>query len=124
VTNRERAAHQRRCDQIQLLREEFPVQWFVNDARVDLGFLPSFMSEADPLPAAKQIDRAYQHGGGWKPFQGFTFNPETKALSYPGDPDQFPVALSHLRDQTLYFYPHAWLLILEADGTWEVARVD
>ena len=67
------------------------MQWFVNSPRVDLGFLPSFLSEADPRPAAEQIHANYTHGGGWNPrLHGQSFDPVTLALTYPGDPPLYP----------------------------------
>ena len=99
------------------------MQWFVTPG-VDLGFLPSFLSEANPLPAAKQIDQNYQHGGGWNPQSGFTLHRETLALSYPGDPPMRPLAAAKLRDQMIYFYDYSYVMVLEKDGTFECARVD
>lgn len=91
---------------------------------VDLGYIPEFLSELSPEKAAKQIDRGYRHGGGWVPFEGHVFNPLSKALSFPGDPVMFPIAVGHLRDETIYVYPSDWVLILQTDGTYEVARID
>ena len=89
-----------------------------------LGFLPGFISEDNPKPAREQIDDNYRHGGGWNAFRGHTFNPETYAISYPGDPPLRPLARTRLRDEVIYFYPYAWVLILQADGSYEIARVD
>lgn len=33
-----------------------------------LGFIPQFLSDFDPRPAAEQFDEAYAHGGGWHSF--------------------------------------------------------
>ena len=99
------------------------MQWFVTPG-ADLGFLPSFLSEKDPRPAAEQIHAHYGHGGGWNPQSGFTLHRETLALSYPGDPAMRPLAASKLRDQMIYFYDYSYVLILEKDGKFEVARVD
>jgi hypothetical protein len=89
----------------------------------DLGLLPDFLSDRDPRPAAAQIDQNYAHGGGWRPQQGFTLLP-SKTLTYPGDPPLQPVAMTRLRDETLLFYPHAILAIVQPDGAFEVCRVD
>ena len=99
------------------------MQWFVTPG-ADLGFLPSFLSEKDPRPAAEQIHANYTHGGGWNPQSGFIFRPETLMLLYPGDPPMLPRAASKLRDQMIYFYDYSYVLILEPDGKWECARVD
>jgi hypothetical protein len=92
-----------------------------------LGFLPGFLSEADPDPAAKQIDKHYQHGGGWRGAGGasqWQFNPHTFALKYPGDPAMMPLAFSELRSEKIFFYDYAFVLILQPDGAFEISRVD
>lgn len=89
-----------------------------------LGFLPSFFNEDDPRSAKEQLDTNYAHGGGWRKFDGFTMSRDKTALHYPGDPPFMLIAVSHLRDETLLFYDHEWLVIMQPDGTWEAARVD
>jgi hypothetical protein len=89
-----------------------------------LGFIPQFLSPADPRPAAEQLDANYQHGGGWRPMTGWTFDPLTNRLSYPGDPPLTPAAVGYLRDEVILVYPHAWVLILQKDGSFEVSRMD
>jgi hypothetical protein len=49
-----------------------------------LGYLPSFLSESDPRPAAAQIDENYAHGGGFSPFSGFIMVGDN--IVYPGSP--------------------------------------
>jgi hypothetical protein len=89
-----------------------------------LGFIPSFLSEADERPAKQQIDANYRHGGGWRPASGFTLDTKTMNLNYPEDPPYRPLAMSTLRDEVLVFYDCAFLMILQKDGTFEVARID
>lgn len=88
------------------------------------GYLPGFLSEEDPRPAREQIDANYQHGGGWRPYRGFTMDPQTYVLSAPDDPDLAPIAYSRLRSETLYLYPYEWLAIVQPDGSFEVSRVN
>jgi hypothetical protein len=88
-----------------------------------LGFLPMFMSEDDPRPAREQIDAAYQHGGGWNPFKGFELL-ENGDLKYPGDPPTKRLAVTVLHQEEVSFYEHAWVVIKQPDGSWEVARID
>jgi hypothetical protein len=88
-----------------------------------LGFLPSFFSESNPEPAAKQVDRNYSHGGGWQPFNGFKMN-EAGELVYPGDPPMRLLYEARLRDEVLRFYDGQWLAIMQPDGSFEVSRVD
>jgi hypothetical protein len=89
-----------------------------------LGYLPGFLDELDPRPARQQIDQNYQHGGGWQPLDGWVMNPRTRRIKFPGDPPLAPLAAARLHDEMLYFYDHAWLLVLQPDGSYEVARVD
>lgn len=89
-----------------------------------LGIIPEFLSESDPRPAREQIHEAYAHGGGWHDFKGFSMNPNTYAIKYPGDPAYQPAAIGNLRDEIIVVYPHAWVAIIQADGTYSIARID
>lgn len=89
-----------------------------------LGFLPHWLSTDNPWPAKDQIDRNYGHGGGWQSFTGFKLNKETLELSYPGDPAMKPLAKTKLRDETVIFYPHSWVGILNDNGSFDIARID
>jgi hypothetical protein len=94
------------------------------DATFDsLGYVPDFLSLGNPQPAREQIDGNYRHGGGWEPLPNWTLQPDGK-LKYPGDPPLSPLAETKLRDETIRFYNHSWVAIVQADGTYEVARVD
>jgi hypothetical protein len=96
--------------------------WALIQPDTDLGFLPSFLSESDSRPAAEQIDAAYQHGGGWQAFDGFTR--VGHQLQYPGDPPLKPVAMTMLRDEKIFVYPYSWVMILQPDESFVVARID
>ncbi len=87
-----------------------------------LGYIPRFLVSDDPRPARVQFDQSYL--GGWHKMKGFTLNHETMALKYPGDPSLFPLAVAELRHEKIYVYPHAWVLILQPDDSFEVARLD
>src|SRR4051812_24640092 len=102
------------------------MKWFLLTAHAqpeDLGFIPDFLSEADPRSAKEQIHANYQHGGGWRSFPGFVLN-KKKFITYPGDPPQHPFAMTALRDETILVYPASWVLILQQDGTYDAARLD
>lgn len=86
-----------------------------------LGYIPEFLSEDDPRPAREQIDAHYISG--WTPFEGFVLLKD-QVLKYPGDPALKPVARTSLRDEQILLYPGEWLLIVQPDGQWEVARID
>lgn len=86
-----------------------------------LGYIPDFLSESDPRSAKEQIEVNYI--GGWSHMPGFTMN-ENGNLNYPGDPPMLLLAETKLRDKTIRFYQHAWLAIIQPDGSFEVSRVD
>ena len=88
-----------------------------------VGFIPSFLNENDPRPAREQFNDNYQHGGGWRPFNGFTLN-DGMELHYPDDPPQKPLAMIKFRNELIFIYESAWVLILQQDGTYEISRMD
>lgn len=88
-----------------------------------LGFIPEFLSEFDPRPAAEQFNTNYAHGGGWHPLSGWKMNADG-SIKYPGDPALAPIASAKLRDEEIFVYPHAWVGIRQPNGDYEVARLD
>jgi hypothetical protein len=99
------------------------MQWTKTHPSIDLGFLPGFLSEDDPRPAVEQIDAAYQHGGGWQPFHGFRVV-DGCCLQYPSDPVLKPLAWTQLRDERVMVYRHHWVMVMQPDRSYEIARVD
>lgn len=99
-------------------------EFLANASYDDLGLIPYFLDPQNPDNAAVQFNRAYRHGGGWKPFHGFKLQSANMTLSYPGDPPMKPFAVTQLRDEKVYVYPHAWVLVLQPSGTFEVSRMD
>ena len=103
------------------------MNWHALDPRFNpeqLGFIPSFLDDEDPRPAAEQLDANYQHGGGWRPLSGWGFNKRTLELTYPGDPPVKPIAFTTLRREKILFYPYAQVMVLQPDMTFEVSRMD
>lgn len=88
-----------------------------------LGFIPHFLSALDPRPAREQIDSAYQHGGGWRPFEGFLMY-QDGSIQFPGDPAHRVLAEARLGDEIIRYYQHSWVAIVQPDGTFEIARLD
>ncbi|HEY5446040.1 MAG TPA: hypothetical protein VIJ87_16530 [Pyrinomonadaceae bacterium] len=86
-----------------------------------LGFIPGFLDENDPRSAKEQIHANYISG--WHTFQGFKMA-DNGNLLYPGDPPTRLLAMTHLRNETILFYEHDWLAIMQRDGSFEVARID
>lgn len=103
------------------------MEWFIMGSHVTpemLGYIPSFLDENDPRPAYEQFDDRYRHGGGWRPFEGFTLA-EDLTLHFPGDPPFKPLAWTTLREEVIFIYQHAWVLIWHLPTKqWEVARMD
>lgn len=87
-----------------------------------LGLLPSFLDPSDERPAGEQFNEHYCSG--WNPFKGHTLDIKTMALSYPGNPDMRPLFMTLLHDEKIFVYPYAWVLIMQPDGTYEIARMD
>jgi hypothetical protein len=105
--------------------------WYMRHPSVTeetLGLIPLMLSDHDPRPAAEQFDMAYGHGGGWRPFVGFTMLPNGN-LAYPDDPPAQLLAETTLhadtdRPEVIRFYEHAWVAVIQKDGTFEVCRMD
>lgn len=98
----------------------------------DLGFIPAFFSEHDLRPAREQLDMNYQHGGGWRPLKGWKAHPGGE-IEYPGDEPLKPIAEASLHGgicepgstgEMILIYESAWVQIVQADGSFEIGRVD
>lgn len=87
-----------------------------------LGYIPFFLDIDDPRPAKEQINEHYV--GGWHPRLTEWTMDEEQALHYPDDPGLQPLARTRLRDETVLFYRHSWVAILQPDGSFEVDRLD
>lgn len=94
-----------------------------NDERY-LGLIPTFLSEDDPRPAREQFAENYAFGGGWSPMPNWKLDENTRRLQYPGDPAMRPRGIAHLRSETIIVYESAWVAIVQANGDFEVARMD
>ena len=88
-----------------------------------LGELPSFINDNDPRSAREQLDANYQHGGGWHPVPGFKLAPNF-VLHFPEDPPYEPLAVMRLREERVFVYEFSFVAIVQADGSFEVARLD
>jgi len=86
-----------------------------------LGLIPGFLSENDSRPAKAQFHTNYISG--WNSFQGFKML-EDGSLKYPGDPPTRLLFEAKFRNETIRFYNHSWVAIVQQDGSFEVARMD
>lgn len=89
-----------------------------------VGGIFTALNEADPDDTIQQLHNSYLHGGGWNEFEGFTFNANNKTLDYAGDPPQRLVAEADFRGGKVMLFESAWVAVLHADGTLNVARMD
>ena len=85
------------------------------------GLLPTFLDDDDPSPVREQLGKGY---GSWKPFQGFELTIKPPTLTYPDDPPMRPLSAFEFRGELVLLFPHSWVLVMQKDGTWEVARMD
>lgn len=88
----------------------------------ELGLIPSFIYPDDERSVVEQIRERYI--GGWDSFKGFTLNPKSLALSYPGDPALQPIAFARVRNEIVVVYESAWTIVVQPDGEFEAARLD
>ena len=100
--------------------------------RQALGFVPQMLSAYDPRYASQQLNAHYVHGGGWRPFRGFSFVPNKGVIGdappriqYPGDPPYVAIAGAQIRNEWIFVFDHGWILVLDTKTTaFEVCRMD
>ena len=85
-----------------------------------IGHLPEFLDLGDPRPAAEQFDERY----GWRPMDGWTMDPMTCVITYPGDPRLVPVAAAEFRDEVICVYEFSWVAIIQPDRSYQIARMN
>lgn len=86
------------------------------------GFIPSFLNKDSPATTIQQLNAGQP--GGWHKFEGFKFDKDRKILTYPGDPPMKAISTMHFKDDIVLLFPHSWVLVLQPDGKFEVARCD
>lgn len=91
-----------------------------------VGYIPMGLNADDPRDAVTQLHDSYGHGGGWNDFEGFDFrDSETNPrLIYSGDPPTDAVAFWKIRDERIILFDHAWVAVVQSDGSFRVARMD
>lgn len=88
-----------------------------------LGLLPGFLNADDPDSATQQFNKNYEHGGGWRPIDGYTLE-ENGVLTYPGDPPMQPLAIASMRNETIIVYRYGIVAVIQPDGSFEACRMD
>jgi hypothetical protein len=86
-----------------------------------LGYIPTFISIDDLRPLREQLNENYI--GGWHPQDKWVMLPDN-TLHYPGEPPMRPVAVTKIRGEALWVYPHGYCAIVQNDGLFEVAHLD
>jgi hypothetical protein len=90
----------------------------------EIGLIATFFDPDDEKPAAEQADDHYGHGGGWRPQAGYGLT-EDGVLTYRGDADPlYPLAVAYIRSETVRVYHYGIVSIQQADGSFEVSRMD
>ena len=88
-----------------------------------LGQVPRWLAAADSGRSARDIINEGYAFGGWKPLKGAKLG-RANAMTYPGDPPQYPYAEIRFGNERVFAYPHEFWGIVQADGTAEFARLD
>jgi hypothetical protein len=90
----------------------------------EIGLIASFFDPNSEKRAAEQADDAYQHGGGWRPQDGYRLT-DGGVLTYRGDVDPLhPLAVAQIRSETVRVYHYGLVSIQQANGSFEVSRMD
>ena len=100
-----------------------PVGLLVPGAEDYVGYIPTFLDMDDERPAREQFNERYVYGG-WRPQSGFQKGNRRYSLSYPGDPELHPLAVTALRNEIIMIYRHGYVAIWQKDGTFEACRMD
>ena len=93
-----------------------------------LGYIPQIIPGNEP--AVPEINANYGHGGGWWHMEGWTID-KAGVIQYQDtgeddrDPPLTPVAVAtNSFGETIRIYENAWVSIQQANGDFEVARMD
>lgn len=89
-----------------------------------MGYIPSFLFDEDPRPAAVQINERYVHGGWDTTWSSQFVMLDGDVLQWPQDPPQYPICELRLRDERIVLYPASVVAIIQPDGSFEVSRLD
>ena len=99
--------------------------WFTHNGE-GLGFIPSFLNIKDTRDAKTQLTEGY--GFGWNDFQGFTMkydeNVGHTTITYPDDPPLMEIGRTELRDEVVIVFEHAWVAVVQKDGSFVISRMD
>ena len=91
-----------------------------------LGLIPDFLKGDSSLSIAKQIDDNYM--GGWLPAKDademVKFSDDFSIMDPETPHPYLLIAEAVIGSERIRVYTHAWVSITQADGSYEVAKVD
>lgn len=108
---------------------KIPFDWLVNDyypedeQRLHLGAIPTYLNAASSDPIWLQLQENSRSG--WNPVPpgaGFQFS-QDDVLLYPGLPPLSPVAMATHLGERIFIYPANFVLILQLNQDYSLARV-
>lgn len=113
--------------------EHFQVlDWYTNegysdaDALAHLGRIPLLIDPNCADPVWQQVQDNYPKG--WNPVLGDERSKWTLTgddyLIYPGLPPVAPAASAWLRAERILVYPAGWVVVVELNGDFTVARIE
>jgi hypothetical protein len=92
----------------------------------DWGIIPTFLDPEDLRSAKEQFHAHYI--GGWNKFEGFKWDADNELLNYgegeDADPPMKPISMLLFREEMIVMFPYSWVMIIQPDGDWEIARMD
>lgn len=93
-----------------------------------VGALPLCWDPSDARDAITQHDERQMGNGPWSDILSakWKFDPADRSLKYPGDRKMLPLAEAKLplTDEVILVYQHAWVAIIQSDGSFTVDRRD
>lgn len=100
-------------------------QYLESEAMSHLGRIPLLLDPNCNDPVWLQIETNYPHG--WQPVRGVEREKWMLTgddyLVYPGLPPLAPIAMAWLRSERIIVYPAGWLVVVDLNNDFTVARV-
>lgn len=93
-----------------------------------IGLIPHLIWD-NATPAREIFAKTYAHGGGWNPFEGFKLvirDDGRRTIKYPGDPAlvELASAVRPTTGETIVVFQHAWVMVIQPNGDFEISRMD
>ena len=90
-----------------------------------MGYLPQWLDEGLSLGEDCQtaLTSRYSYYSGPSSIKELTFEMDG-SYTYPGDEKVAPLLTLKREDETLHFYPHAFVVVIKSDGDTWMTRMD